>query len=801
MRACSNRSTARRALVLAIVAVCVGGGGRAGVAETGTSLPLAPTPPASTPLAAPPPAAPAALTVPTLSLAETPVLPAPSERAGADLDLHQAWRSAHVRQVLWPGERSSFQQFADLVVLQGDAHRALLLLPSSDGLASRASFKVAIPAASDCELVAWVALEGKVGALSDGIDFGAGVVAGGADPDAAPIPFARLGPGAGTAWREVRVDLAPYAGTTVWIVFAARETGDAAGDWLLWADPRVRLKAPSETVLDVTQPDVRARRLTPVPWSEVNLFKPYSVFRNDPVTYDSMRWLARTFPWLTSVRLFSALGANWGPTLERDYDGQMGKNPTFDGSWETPLARTYEFFHDGAEWEGRPLRSRFDWTSFDRLLDALGGSEMGLHVNLAGAPETFTAHRGHYATYHFNEMPVVDEVGWKEYVQKLFQHLTERPWFARAHVSFFNEPNCRWTDADGTVRRFGYQGDAADYARQYFWTWQAMKPYVGPGQVHLGPWVAEPDAPDPVVNNLPVFLRALHREFERAAEPLPPWSGFAFNIYDTPQLTLEAFATAKIAPVRTLLEAEFPGTSLPVRFDEIGLHPVIASVFERAGAGTIDETRWATAWRAEMLALLVEQGIDRASPWVSTYTGHGFAPYFFASYVAHAVDYRVSSTNEIAITRDEVDPPQSLSVRLASHHADRIGALWSSSDDGREFRVAVWRYPRFPSSDARLIAEAQMLPVELRLPAARGRVWRLRVLGDAAQRLPETGEALAVSSSRSALRVRGAPTVPPLAMRELIATARVRLEMGGADVFLIEATASDARSLEVPERP
>ena len=671
---------------------------------------------------------------------EAVTLAGPADADGSDLDLHLHWRAARVRQVVPRRDHQwTFRQYSDLVVIDGEAHRALLLLPSSDGTPSRASFSVALAAEGDPELITWISLQADAAPLSDGVEFGIGIAPAEADPDTIALKLERLSRDAGvSAWRELRVDLSAYRGQTVWIVLAALEQHDRAGDWLLWGDPRIRSKdhPTRPAVIDVAAPKgpARARR---VPWSETNVFKPYALFRDREVSSAVPEWVARSFPWLDSLRLFSALGANWGPTLEREYDAQMGKNPTTDNRWEARAARSYEFFQDGPAWNTRPLRERFAWGEFDRLIDALAGSGLALHLNLAGAPEAFTGHAGHYETYHFNEMPIVDEAGWKTYVATLFTHLASRPWFPRAQISFFNEPNCRWTEADGRVRRFGYQGDAEAYARQYLWTWQAMKPYVHPGQIHLGPYVAEPDRANPITDNLPEFLRALRETFAASGEPLPPWSSFAVNVYDTPQLTLDGLAATKLAYVRAVLDEELPGLMLPLRFDEVGLHPIITSVFAASGAGVLDETRWAASWNAEMLALLLEQGIERASPWSSVYSHRSFAPYFFASFVAHAVTYRVTPEHEIEVERvlDRSAAPESLSARLATTHADRIGALWSVASDARSVRIALWRYPRFAMSDTRLARDRGAQRVEVRLPDS-SRAWRVRIIGDAEQQFP-----------------------------------------------------------------
>jgi hypothetical protein len=725
-------------------------------------------------------------------------LAAPSDADGGDLDLHLNWQAARVRQVLPSADdRWRFRQHSDLVVRDGEAHRALLLLPSNDGAASRASFRVTLPAGSDCELVTWVALEASVGASSDGVDFGVGVADASANPDVAPITFARLsGENSAAGWREVRMDLADHRGQTVWVILAAREQSNRTGDWLLFGDPRVRAKElRGEVVVDLAQSDPAARRARGTPWSETNVFKPYALFRDGRVSPGPGQWMARAFPWLDSLRLFSALGANWGPTLAQDEAAQIGKNPTMDNRWETNLAREYEFFHDDSGANGAALAGGFDFAAFDRLLSTLGDSGLALHLNLAGAPEAFTGHRGYYDTYHFNELPIVDEAGWRRYVDTLFAHLASRPWYARAQISFFNEPNCRWIDADGAVRKFGYQGDPETYARQYLWTWQAMKPYVRPGQVHLGPFVAEPDRSNPVTDNLGDFLHALHRAFDAANEPLPPWSAFAFNVYDTPQLTLDGLAATKIAYVRKILADEFPDLHLPLRFDEVGVHPIITAAFEAAGAGILDATRWASAWHAEMLALLVDQNVQRASPWSSVFSRRSFAPYFFASVVAGAIDYRVTPEGEIALTRAaEADAPASLYVRQASRHGDRIGALWSGSPDGQRWRVALWHFPRFATSDARLEAETDTHRVVLRLPPLPARRWHVRITAQVDERFSVVGEGaeaegVTLGAARLIHEVIG---VPPLQTRELDAVDRIELDIASGDVLLVEAEARDS---------
>src|SRR6266481_416488 len=74
---------------------------------------------------------------------EATVLEAPSPGNPHDLDLHLHWRAAAVYQVLPPLDLpSAFRQFPEVVALDGEAHRALLLLPSLKGEASVAKFRV-----------------------------------------------------------------------------------------------------------------------------------------------------------------------------------------------------------------------------------------------------------------------------------------------------------------------------------------------------------------------------------------------------------------------------------------------------------------------------------------------------------------------------------------------------------------------------------------------------------------------------------------------------------------------------------
>ena len=708
-----------------------------------------------------------------------PVLEAPSPGHAHDLDMQLHWRAAAVRQVLPPLDQpSAYRQQPELVALDGEAHRGLLLLPSLNGAASVATFRVHIPATADCELVTWAAIDPTAQDPTDGVDFG--VEVGESEPRAEAMHFERLPPGKSGAWHRVRVDLAPYRGRVVWIVLATRDARDRRGDRLIWGDPRIRLKSSPDAplVVDLGEVDAMAIRPSSTPWSEMNVFKAYYLFKDEDAASTFPASIPAARPWVRSLRLFSSLGGNSGPTLARDYEAQMGKNPSADSRRERTWAEAYEFFHDGPEWAPTAVRERFDWAPYDRMLDRAAATGLPLHIHMAGAPELFTGGRGWYPSYHYNELPIVDEGGWKAYVDAVFAHLAARPWFRDAHFSFFSEPNCMWVEYDGSSRHFGYQGDAQQYARQYLWTWQAMRPYVRPEQLHLGPWVVEPDHGNPVIDNLPTFLDALRAEFERSGEPLPPWSGFAFNLYETPQLALDGFAEYKLAYVRQLVAHTFPDRELPIRLDEIGIHPLLGMEFEHDTSVPLVSTRWARAWQAEMLALLVDEGIAQAGPWFVATESPAYFAYLAATHVAGTLD--VARSGEHVLTLRDADRPRParVAVELASNSAERVGILRSADGSDDSLRVALWQFPRFPETDARLV-QTPPRPVTVRLPRA-PHGWRVTVTAPQGALLPQAGAAETFTVATAG----GDASVDRV---EMTVTDQLTLDLEPAGVMMIDA--------------
>ncbi|MCC6847904.1 MAG: hypothetical protein IT294_05335 [Deltaproteobacteria bacterium] len=717
-------------------------------------------------------------------------LRAPAGPDAPDLDLHHEWRAAEVRQRVDPRHHDwPYRPFSELVVVNGIAHRALLLLPSLSGKTSRASFRIDVPAGSDLEFVMSVALVAKFAPESDGVDV-AWAVGAADDPTTLPLAFEHLAGGRpADDWREVRVDLAPWRGTTVWIVLASRAGENRRHDWVLFGDPRVRAKpSGAPLVVDLRAADALPRRPRAVPWRAATVFKTYSLFGADGPHYGPPQWLRASFPWLESLRILSALGGNHGSTLGGE-DAARARAGEAPASFEVGVAERYEIVHDGAgAADGPPA---FDWTAFDALNASAASAGLDLHLNLAAAPERFTGGTGSYPTYRFNELPVVDRDGWQRYVGALFGHLAAEPWYPRASFSFFSEANCVWVEPDGTVRKVGFQGDAETYARQYLWTWQAMAPVIGAAPVSLGPWVVESERVAAAADNLGEYLRAIARAFDAAGAALPPWRDFSFNLYETPQLTLDHFASDKIAAARRVPRAVL-GKELPLRIEELGIHPLVTRAFEDATGTPLGATRWEMTWHAETAALLLEQGITEAASWYPVLMLYppnqslrAYAAYLFASVVAGAVDWSAGD-GVLAVAPRPADAirPATLGVRLGSRHADRVGVLAALPPEagGGPRRLALWSYPRFAALDARLERGAAPAQVEIALPPRPDGTWKVRILAYDDARPFDPAADVAVRP----LRLAAFAGLPPFALREREARDRLALTVAPGDLYLVE---------------
>ena len=313
-----------------------------------------------------------------------------------------------------------------------------------------------------------------------------------------------------------------------------------------------------------------------------------------------------------------------------------------------------------------------------------------------------------------------------------------------------------------------------------------MRPYVLPGQVHLGPWVVEPDTANPVVDNLPVFLRALRGAFERAREPLPPWSAFAFNVYETPQLALEGVADYKIAYVRRLLARELAGSDLPLRFDEIGVHRLVGMAFERDTGTSLASTRWSVAWHAEMLALLAEEEIQQAGPWYVAADTPAYVAYVAASHVVRARDLQISQARTLVLRAREDASHDSaragVALRVGADDARRVGFLASTDREHGDIRLMVWQFPRFPVTDERLARTAAPERVTLRLPSA-PHGWRLTIMAP-----PDVSSPVDAPSHRERLRLENGGGVAALERVEITTDQdTLALTVDPAGLLLIDA--------------
>jgi hypothetical protein len=318
-----------------------------------------------------------------------------------------------------------------------------------------------------------------------------------------------------------------------------------------------------------------------------------------------------------------------------------------------------------------------------------------------------------------------------------------------------------------------------------------MAPALGTAPVSLGPWVVETRRTSLTAENLAEYLQAIVGAFRAAGQALPPWRAFSFNLYETPQLTLENFASEKLVTARQVLTEVLGRRDLPIRIEELGIHPLVSQAFEAATKVSLGTTQWEMAWHAEMAAMLLDEGIVQAASWFPVMMIYppnqslrAYASYLFASIVVGAVDWSVNADGTLGATpRAAGDAtPTEVEVRLGGRHADRIGVLAASERDGGVRRLAVWSYPRFAALDDRLEGGAVTEQVDIALPRRASGAWRVRILGydDESPLADQTG--VTVRTLRSAIF----GGLPSFALRELTASDRLRLTVAPGALYLVE---------------
>lgn len=156
------------------------------------------------------------------------VRPAPSESAA--IDLIERFPNAAKRTAI-PGMHGAFA--IEDVKIQGVTKRAILALPPC-----RIIWRVDVP--TDALLETFLAMQPDSWAVqSDGATLRVGISDGQRFQDFARKrldPYHRQGD---RGWFPVRVDLAPYAGRSVDVIFNAEPDSDSARGRAIWGAPRI----------------------------------------------------------------------------------------------------------------------------------------------------------------------------------------------------------------------------------------------------------------------------------------------------------------------------------------------------------------------------------------------------------------------------------------------------------------------------------------------------------------------------------------------------------------------------------
>jgi hypothetical protein len=395
---------------------------------------------------------------------------------------------------------------------------------------------------------------------------------------------------------------------------------------LLWQRP------PATTTIIDLEVDVRARigRVRPI-WDETNLWKLHSMFgasHADPARWWGPGWMRRHAPWIRYARLLAALGGNYAPAIAPWCDHGSAAP-------EHPDTQTQECGKDGVpgsaardelvrEVEGATV---VDYTPFRVAVERVLRSGVRPHLNLSAAPAAFTGGSTDFTHYHWNAAPIQDYAGWSAFVTGAFRAVADlHP--ERWRVSITNEPNCLtlvgWL---GDVRHVGFAGTPEDYARTFVTSARAIRS-VAPGiALHAGNYVTSTTFPGE--DNLLTYLRFLRDAF--AADGEQRWDDLAamsLSLYETRDTSLYDLVPVRVA--RLERAARDAGLApLPIRVDELDVHPTISDAFEATTHQRLDRTAFAASWHAEAIRELVDTGrVIAVAPWLSRmFDLATFAPY------------------------------------------------------------------------------------------------------------------------------------------------------------------------------
>jgi hypothetical protein len=366
--------------------------------------------------------------------------------------------------------------------------------------------------------------------------------------------------------------------------------------------------------------DVRHRigRVRPI-WDETNMWKLGSIFgasKPDPARWWGRGWLRKHAPWVRYVRVLAALGGSYAPEIAPWCDHAVA-------SPQHPDTGTQECGHDGVP--GPAAREELiqkrdgvwvtDYTPFRTAIERVLRSGARPHVNLSASPSAFTGGVVDFSHYHWNAAPVQDFDGWARFVAGAFASVADlHP--GRWRASVVNEPNClTLVGWEGNVQHVGFSGTPADYARTFVTGARVLRS-VAPGiALQAGNYVTSHTFPGE--DNLVTYLRFLAKAL--AADGTVGWHdlrAMSLSLYETPDTNVYDLVGVRVARLEERVR-EAGLAPLPVKVDELDVHPVIVDAFDHATRQKLDRTAFAASWHAEAIRQFMNAGrIASVAPWM-----------------------------------------------------------------------------------------------------------------------------------------------------------------------------------------
>lgn len=564
-------------------------------------------------------------------------------------------------------------------------------------------------------------------ATSDGVLFRA-------HSDSATISASVGGPGHPTdAPLELIIDepndaSAPRSARTLVLETESGPAHDTRCDWAVWAEPTVSCGGASNAASGVA-PAVPTGRILEIPagsgsvittaWDEINVWKLYAFF--GPMGAKARHaaqepdWLIRRLPWLTHVRVLAALGGNTCRHIRSscEHSERTVDHPFDPPCWEgrDGRAAAYELLQD----ENPP---RVDAAVWGAALDDLLRSGVKPHLNLSAAPCLLTGGEHHYRDYHWNQVPVADHDGYEALLRVFAEQVRHRGAGPEWRLSIVNEPNCLWIArppgssrfASPEVAHIGFLGDATNYAAQFASTARLLRELLPGIRLHIGNFTI--GGKYPLEDNLAEYLGALAPALDHAGVPVSDLSAISFSIYESPQHGLDDLPAYKFGIVDRARGPASAFRDLPIKLDEVEIHPLVAQQFQSNTGEDIDATRWAAMWHADMAAMAIDTGVRSLAPWLGRLIPDDELEQPLPKYWSYAL---LSLVTGQAIAPDgplakvaALHPPTErngaaprlLALHRAAEDRDGLGWLVTREPESGVVWVALWRHAQTPVADA-----------------------------------------------------------------------------------------------------